>query len=52
MKNHSFSESILRFLNGKGFYIALVFCLAALGGSGWYLWQEFHTAQQLASQVS
>lgn len=49
---HSFSEKLLRFLNGKGFYIALVFCLAALGGSGWYLWQEFHTARDLASQVS
>lgn len=49
---HSFSEKLLRFLNGKGFYIALVFCLAALGGSGWYLWQEFHTARNLAAQVS
>lgn len=49
---HSFSEKLLRFLNGKGFYIALVVCLAALGGSGWYLWQEFHTARSLASQVS
>lgn len=49
---HSFSEKLLRFLNGKGFYIALALCLAALGGSGWYLWQEFHTARNLASQVS
>jgi murein DD-endopeptidase MepM/ murein hydrolase activator NlpD len=52
MKDQPFSEKLLRFLNGKGFYIALVFCLAALGGSGWYLWQEYQTARELASQVS
>jgi murein DD-endopeptidase MepM/ murein hydrolase activator NlpD len=52
MNEHSFSEKLLRFLNGKGFYIALVLCLAALGGSGWFLWQEFHTARDLAAQVN
>lgn len=52
MNDRSFSEKMLHFLNGKGFYIALVLCLAAVGGSGWYLWQEYHTARTLASQVS
>lgn len=52
MKHHSLTEALVRFLNGKGFYIALVFSLAALMGSGWYLWQEYHTARQLAAQVS
>ncbi len=52
MKNHSFSEKVIRFLNGKGFYIALVFCLAAIGGSGWYLWREFSTSRQMAAQAS
>lgn len=52
MNDHSFSEKLLRFLNGKGFYIALVCCLAAVGGSGWYLWREASTARTLAAQVS
>ena len=52
MNDRSFSEKLLRFLNGKGFYIALVLCLAAVGGSGWYLWQEYRTAKTLAAQVS
>lgn len=52
MKKHSFTQKVIDFLNGKGFYIALAFCLLAIGASCWYLWWEFSTASQLASEVS
>lgn len=52
MKKHSFTQKLSDFLNGKGFYIALVFCLLVIGASCWYLWWEFSTANQLSSEVS
>jgi murein DD-endopeptidase MepM/ murein hydrolase activator NlpD len=52
MKKHSFTEKVSKFLNGKGFYIALVLCVAAIGVSGWYIWQSFVTAGELAAETS
>ena len=52
MKKHSFSEKLTNFLNGRGFYIALVLCVAAIGVSGWYLWRGFTIANQLAAETS
>lgn len=52
MKKHSFSEKLTNFLNGRGFYIALVLCVAAIGVSGWYLWRGFTIANQLAAETN
>lgn len=52
MKKHSFSQKVLNFLNGKGFYIALGLCVAVIGVSGYFLWQDVTTAAELASQTS
>lgn len=51
MKKRSFVQKMTQFLNGKGFYIALACCLAVIGVSGWYLWQDLSTASQLAAEV-
>lgn len=52
MKKHSFSQKITNFLNGRGFYIALVLCIAAIGVSGWYLWRGFTIANQLSQEAN
>lgn len=52
MKKHSFSQKITNFLNGRGFYIALVLCIAAIGVSGWYLWRGFTIASQLSEEAN
>lgn len=49
MKKQSLWNKIGTFATGKGFYMALVLCLAAIGVSGWYLWQAFHTAADLSN---
>lgn len=39
MKKQSFTQKLTNFLNGRGFYIALALCIAAIGVSCWYLWR-------------
>lgn len=52
MNKRSFSQKVLHFLNGSGFYIALGLCLAVIGVSGWFLWQDVSTAAEMAAQTS
>jgi murein DD-endopeptidase MepM/ murein hydrolase activator NlpD len=47
-KNNGFSDKVGNFLDGKGFYIALVLCLAVIGGSTYYL---IHSLSNLSSSV-
>ncbi|MGI5970608.1 MAG: peptidoglycan DD-metalloendopeptidase family protein [Oscillospiraceae bacterium] len=37
-----------RFMSAKGFYIALVLCIAVIGLSGWYLWSSLHSLSEPA----
>jgi murein DD-endopeptidase MepM/ murein hydrolase activator NlpD len=37
MKQHKFTDKVGKFLDGKGFYIALALCLVVIGGSTYYL---------------
>ncbi len=34
-------------MTGRGFYMALICCVMAIGLSGWYLWRAFQTASTL-----
>ncbi|MCD8354356.1 MAG: peptidoglycan DD-metalloendopeptidase family protein [Clostridiales bacterium] len=52
MKKHSFTQKLTNFLNGRGFYIALALCLAAIGVSCWYLWQGATLAGEMAEEAS
>lgn len=52
MKKHSFSQRLTQFLNGKGFYIALAFCVLAIAASCWYLWYEFAAARRIAAETA
>ncbi|MCC8075150.1 MAG: M23 family metallopeptidase [Clostridiales bacterium] len=52
MKKHSFTQKLTNFLNGRGFYIALALCLAAIGVSCWYLWQGATLASEMAEEAS
>ncbi|MCD7837473.1 MAG: M23 family metallopeptidase [Clostridiales bacterium] len=52
MKKHSFTQKLTNFLNGRGFYIALALCLAAIGVSCWYLWQGATLASEMAQEAS
>jgi murein DD-endopeptidase MepM/ murein hydrolase activator NlpD len=47
-KNNGFSDKVGKFLDGKGFYIALVLCLAVIGGSTYYL---IHSLRNLSGTV-
>lgn len=52
MKKHSFSEKLTNFMNGKGFYIALAFCVVTIAASCWYLWREVTMAGRMIAQTS
>lgn len=52
MKKQSFWSKVGAFLAGRGFYMVLVLCLAAIGGSGWFLWQEYRSAAAEASAAA
>lgn len=52
MNKRTFGQRMTDFFNGKGFYIALAFCLFSIVASCWYLWQEFSLAKDMAAQVS
>ncbi|MCD8046986.1 MAG: hypothetical protein LUD80_00025 [Clostridiales bacterium] len=47
MKKKPFVRRVGDFLLGKGFYMVLLLCVLAIGGSGYYLWwlagQELET---------
>lgn len=51
MKKNSIWEKIGAFLNGKGFYMALVVCVCAVALSGWYLVRTVLTAGESASSA-
>ncbi len=48
MKKRSFSQYVGDFLDGKGFYLVLLLCLALIAGSGLYLW---HTARSYSAET-
>lgn len=52
MKKQSFWSKVGAFLAGRGFYMVLVLCLAVIGGSGWFLWQEYRSAAEEASAAA
>lgn len=37
MKDHNFSHKLTQFMAGRGFYIVLALCIAAVGATGYYL---------------
>lgn len=47
MKKQNFWSRVGSFMTGRGFYMVLVLCLAAIGLSAWYLWSAFQTASNL-----
>lgn len=51
MKKRSIMQKLTHFLNGNGFYIALACCVAVIGVSGWFLWQDISTASRLAAET-
>ena len=50
MKKRTIWTKIGDFLEGKGFYIVLALCVAAIGGSGYYLYRMISLSDQLATQ--
>lgn len=51
MKKRTIWNKIGDFLEGKGFYIVLALCVAAIGGSGYYLYRMISLSDQLATQT-
>lgn len=47
-----FKERIGDFMAGKGFYIVLLLCVAAIGISGYYLYTTFQTIAPVSAPVS
>ncbi|MCD7830157.1 MAG: M23 family metallopeptidase [Clostridiales bacterium] len=52
MKKQSFTQKLTNFLNGRGFYIALALCIAAIGVSCWYLWRGATLTSEMAEEAS
>lgn len=50
MKKRTIWKRIGDFLEGKGFYIVLFLCVAAIGGSGYYLYRMVSLTDQMPSQ--
>lgn len=50
MKKRTIWKKFGDFLEGKGFYIVLFLCVAAIGGSGYYLYRTVSLADQMPSQ--
>jgi murein DD-endopeptidase MepM/ murein hydrolase activator NlpD len=40
MRKHGFTQRVVAFLEGKGFYIVLLICVVAIGLSGYYLFRS------------
>ena len=51
MKKRTFWNKVGDFLEGKGFYIVLALCLAAIGGSGYYLYRTVALSGTLPTQT-
>jgi len=51
MKQNGIMKKLGDFIMGKGFYIALLLCVATIGVSGYYLYQEISGAQTPADPV-
>lgn len=47
-----FKERLGDFMSGKGFYIVLLLCVAAIGISGYYLYTTFQTGTPVSAPVS
>ena len=47
-----FKERIGDFMAGKGFYIVLLLCVAAIGISGYYLYTTFQNVAPVSGPVS
>ncbi|MCD8085308.1 MAG: M23 family metallopeptidase [Clostridiales bacterium] len=39
------------FFSGRGFYMVLVLCIAAIGASGWYLWKTMRLATDSVAEA-
>ncbi len=50
MKKRTIWKKFGDFLEGKGFYIVLFLCVAAIGGSGYYLYRMVSLSEQMPSQ--
>lgn len=50
MKKRTIWKKFGDFLEGKGFYIVLFLCVAAIGGSGYYLYRMVSLSDQLPNQ--
>ena len=51
MKKRTIWNKIGDFLEGKGFYIVLFLCVAAIGGSGYYLYRMVSLSGDLTTQA-
>ena len=51
LKKRTIWNKVGDFLEGKGFYIVLALCLAAIGGSGYYLYRTVNLAGTLPDQT-
>ena len=51
MKKRTIWNKIGDFLEGKGFYIVLFLCVAAIGGSGYYLYRMVSLSGELPTQA-
>lgn len=50
LKKRTIWNKIGNFLEGKGFYIVLFLCVAAIGGSGYYLYRTISLSGELTTQ--
>ncbi len=51
MKKKTVWQKAAAFFSGKGFYMALVLCIAAIGASGWYLWKTMRLATDSVAEA-
>ena len=51
LKKRTIWNKVADFLEGRGFYIVLALCLAAIGGSGYYLYRTVSLAGALPDQT-
>ena len=45
-RNHNFLERVTQFVSGKGFYLVLLLCVAAIGVSGYFLMRSILCPQR------
>ena len=52
-RNHNFLERVTQFVSGKGFYLVLLLCVAAIGVSGYFLMRSIlGTGEEPAEAVA